>query len=180
MPSLPIFIYLKPADEVRRPLSISQFIFSYSKKWRDKLLKTPGACYSITSEGKPLSSTELSNYVRKMELSLEKQIFEQCFSRKDFAQYVEDFPEGKYVSMAKDMIERLDFRSCQTAGEYASYLKDYPTGRFASLARKKLANHVEDTPNSINLGSSTSPKTKKKSTSRSRSQSVSKKALSMS
>ena len=178
MPSLPIFIYLKPADEVRRPLSIPQFIFSYSKKWRDKLLKTPGAYYSITSEGKPLSSKELSSYVRKMELSLEKQIFEQCFSRKDFAQYIEDFPEGKYVPMAQDMIERLDFRSCQTSDEYASYLKDYPKGRFASLARKKLKDL--STSSSIPLVDLAPNKTKKKTTSRSRSRSVSQKVMPMS
>ena len=146
MPSLPIYIYLKQSDEVRRPLSVSQFIFSYSKKLRDKLLKTPEACYSITSDGKPISTEELSDYVRKMELSLEKTIFEQCFSRKDFAQYLEDFPDGKYLDLAKDMIERLDFRSCQTPSEYANYLKLYPKGRFARMAHSKMKEAVKKSP----------------------------------
>ncbi|MEM6632900.1 MAG: hypothetical protein AAF694_24730 [Bacteroidota bacterium] len=138
MRNLPVFIYLKQTDKFGRPLSIAQFILSYPKGLRDELLYSSEVCYAVTADGKSLTHEELVIHVRKAETSMERQIFDQCFSRDDFAHYVEDYPEGDFVELAKDMIERLDFRGSQTPEEYAQYLRQYPKGKFATQAKQKL------------------------------------------
>ena len=137
MRKLPVFIYLRQADTYGRPLSLSQFIFSYAREEREEFLDSPGVCHAVDADGRPLSFEELLTHVRRTETALERQIFDQCFSRDDFARYIADYPEGTFVELAKDMVERLDFSRCQTPAEYANYLELYPKGKFASPAKER-------------------------------------------
>lgn len=72
------------------------------------------------------------------EVDREQEAWENCISREDYAQYVADFPQGKYLPEAQRKIDSLTYLSCQTLHDYEFYLASHPLGMYADAASYKI------------------------------------------
>lgn len=48
------------------------------------------------------------------------------------------YPNGRYISSAKNKIEEMTFQCCKTIDDYKMYLQKYPLGKYKDEAEKIL------------------------------------------
>lgn len=61
----------------------------------------------------------------------ETKIFNDCRSVKDYNNYTNIFPGGKYASQVKDKIEKLEFEACKTTQDCQRFKNKYPRTKYA-------------------------------------------------
>lgn len=68
----------------------------------------------------------------------ERAAFKRCRTRDDYIDFMNAYPNGRYVAQADRIVDNIDFHLCKAKGEYEKYLEFYPRGLHAAEAAKLI------------------------------------------
>jgi len=68
--------------------------------------------------------------------------FYTCKTLESYQKYLDAYPNGRYISSAKNKIEEMTFQCCKTIDDYKMYLQKYPLGKYKDEAEKNIAEAI--------------------------------------
>ena len=73
-------------------------------------------------------------------LRTEEEIFNTCNNIDDYRNFIDKYPQNKFVDKAKGIIETDAFNRCEFKIDYLDFIDLYPNSKFVKQAKEKIAN----------------------------------------
>ncbi len=105
---------------------------------KEPVKKEQSVVENAKNNAKP--ATTANNKEESVKGDEETECFNKCTDLEGCTKYIENYPNGKFVTQVKDLINKLDeqtFKACKSIGDYDSYLKDFPDGKYKDQAKVK-------------------------------------------
>ena len=75
-----------------------------------------------------------------LDLRTDEEIFNTCNNIDDYRNFIDKYPQNKFVDKAKGIIETDAFNRCEFKIDYLDFIDLYPNSKFVKQAKEKIAN----------------------------------------